>query len=131
MWDTTTVADGRYLVRVQASDKAENVGDRALTGERESDPVEIDNTPPAIATELPTGTPTRLIVRVTDTRSPIQKLEYSIAGGPWLLVYPADGLADSPNERYEITLAAGTDPRQVVLRATDLLQNVVSRPVGQ
>jgi hypothetical protein len=129
VWDTTTVSDGRYVVRVQASDKAENVGERALTGERESDPVEIDNTPPTIATELPAATPTRIVVRVADARSPIQKLEYSISGAAWLMVYPADGLADSPNERYEITLPGGADPTQVVLRATDILQNVVSVPV--
>ena len=131
VWDTTTVADGRYVVRVQASDKSENIGDRALAGERESDPIEIDNTPPVIASEPASGGPPRVTVRVTDARSPIQRLEYSIGGGQWQTVYPADGLADSPTERFELTLPAGTDVRQVVLRATDRLQNVVSSPLGR
>jgi sugar lactone lactonase YvrE len=126
VWDTTTVGDGRYVVRVQASDKGENVGDRALIGERDSAPVEIDNTPPQIVNEPATGTPPRLVVRVTDARSPILKLEYAVDGGPWQTVYPADGLADSLSERFDITLPAGTDTSRVVLRATDRLQNVVS-----
>ena len=42
-----------------------------------------------------------------------------------------DGLADSPDERYEITLPADTDLTRVVLRATDLLQNVGSLTLGR
>jgi sugar lactone lactonase YvrE len=126
VWDTTTVADGRYVVRVQASDKAANVGDRALVGERDSDIVEVDNTPPAIELTLQGTPPTRIAVRVTDSRSPIQKVEYSVSGGPWQLVYPTDGLADSPAEQYEIPIT-GIPSNQVVVRATDTLQNVVAK----
>ena len=129
VWDTTTVADGRYVVRVRASDHPANVGDRALTGERESDVVSIDNTPPALTIER-SGADARLTVHVVDGRSPIQKVEYSVSGGAWQLVYPEDGLADSPDERYEIPLPAGTDISRVVVRATDLLQNVVSHPAA-
>jgi hypothetical protein len=129
VWDTTTVSDGRYVVRVQASDKLENVGDRALTGERESDIVDIDNTPPTLTTEIQTAPQPHVAVRVTDGRSPIEKVEYSIGGGPWQLVYPTDGLADSPDERYQIPIAPGVMASQIVVRATDLLQNVVSRAV--
>ena len=70
----------------------------------------MDNTPPAITTEVTSsGTGARLVVRVVTRRSPIQKLEYSVGGGPWQLVFPADGLADSPEERYEIPLANESD----------------------
>ena len=68
-------------------------------------------------------------MRVRDTQSPILKLEYSLAGGPWQLVYPADGLADSPEERYEIPLANDADAARIMLRATDLLQNVTAAGV--
>jgi hypothetical protein len=128
VWDTTTVADGRYVLRVSASDQPSNVGDRALAGERESDIVNIDNTPPTLTIERASGQPPRLTVHVVDGRSPIQKVEYSIAGGAWRLVYPLDGLADSPDERYEIPLPQNADLTSIVIRATDLLQNVVSQP---
>ncbi len=131
VWDTTTVADGRYQIRVLASDRPSNAGDRALTGDRESDAFEVDNTPPTLAFEtVRTGGAPRLVVRARDARSPIQKVEYSVDGGPWQLVYPVDGLADAPEERYEIPLAADADVRRVVVRATDRLQNVMSQPAA-
>jgi hypothetical protein len=132
VWDTTTVPDGRYLVRVVASDSPGNSDDRALTAERESEPIDVDNTPPQITTEVTRqGNVTRAVVRVRDTQSPIAKLEFALAGAAWQLVYPADGLADSLEERFEFTLPAGTDPATVVVRATDLLQNTSSAAVGR
>ena len=132
VWDTTSVADGRYVIRVRATDSAANSADRVLTGDRESDPFDVDNTPPVVTAEVTrNGATIRLSVRARDTRSPIQKLEYSVAGTPWQVVYPMDGLADSPDERYEITLPADTDLSRVVLRATDLLQNVGSLTLGR
>jgi hypothetical protein len=131
VWDTTAMADGRYVVRVAASDSLSNAADRTLVGTLESEPIVIDNTPPSITTTTATasGTP-RLTIEVRDQQSPIQKVEYSVAGREWQLVYPADGLADSPIERYEIALPAGTPLTEVVIRATDLLQNVTSQPAS-
>ena len=92
----------------------------------------MDNTPPAITTEVTkSATGARLIVRVRDAQNPIQKVEYSVGGGPWQLVFPADGLADSPEERYEIPLANESDATRLVIRATDLLQNVTSQAVSR
>ena len=131
VWDTTSVADGRYIVRLVASDSPSNAVERSLSGERESDPIDVDNTPPQITTDvIRQGTAVRLGVRVHDAQSPIQKLEYSIGGGVWQVVYPADGLADAPDERYEIALPAGTDPARVVVRAADQFQNVTSMAVS-
>ncbi len=129
VWDTSTVADGRYVLRLTASDAPSNSADRALSGDKESDAVDVDNTPPAITVEIvraAEGVHAR--VRVLDAQSPIQKLEYSLAGGPWQVVYPRDGLADSPDERYEIPLSSEADAARLMLRATDLLQNVTSSP---
>jgi hypothetical protein len=130
-WDTTNVADGRYIIRVVASDAPSNSVERALSGERESDPVEVDNTPPTLtATVRRQGNASALAVHVHDARSAIQKLEYSLGGGAWQLVYPVDGLADSPDEDYLIPLAADGDVNRMVLRATDALQNVASQPAA-
>ena len=62
-----------------------------------------------------TGAGSRLIVRVRDAQNPILKVEYSLGGGPWQLVFPADGLADSPEERYEIPLANESDASRIVI----------------
>jgi hypothetical protein len=130
VWDTTTVADGRYLLRVRASDSPTNSAERVLAGERESDPFEIDNTPPQLTIESARqGATIRVTVRVRDTQTPVLKLEYSTAGANWQVAYPIDGLTDSLDERYEITLPADTDLARVVVRATDLLQNVSSAVV--
>ena len=132
VWDTTSAVDGRYIIRVRASDSPSNAADRALVGEREGDPIDVDNTPPVITSEvLRQGASSRLVIRVVDARSPIQKVEFSVAGGPWQIVYPVDGLADAPDERYEIPLSAGADPAQLVIRATDLLQNTAAAPAAR
>jgi sugar lactone lactonase YvrE len=132
VWDTTAVADGRYVVRVRASDSPSNAADHALSGDRESEFIDVDNTPPTLTTELTRqGSNARLLVRVHDARSPILKVEYSVGGGPWQLLYPADGLADSPDETYTIDLANDSDGARVVIRATDVLQNVMSQPASR
>ncbi|MFQ6096502.1 MAG: SpoIVB peptidase S55 domain-containing protein, partial [Armatimonadota bacterium] len=46
-WDTTTVEDGRYAVRITASDELANPG-AAQLAEEVADPVIVDNTPPRI-----------------------------------------------------------------------------------
>ncbi|HUF47230.1 MAG TPA: hypothetical protein VMM93_05380, partial [Vicinamibacterales bacterium] len=107
VWDTTTVPDGRYVVRVEASDALANAAGRALVGQLDSDAITVDNTPPAIsATVTREATGALIVIEVRDALSPIQKVEYSVAGGAWQLLYPVDGLADSPVERYQFRLDA-------------------------
>jgi sugar lactone lactonase YvrE len=129
VWDTSAVTDGRYFLRVRASDAASNAGDRALVGSRESDPIDVDNTPPTLEITPPSGTqPLNVIAR--DARSAITRLEFSVRGGEWQAVYPVDGLADSPEERYAITLPSGVTAADIMVRVTDRLQNVSSRPAA-
>jgi hypothetical protein len=127
VWDTTSVADGHYVVRVSASDAPSNAADRALAGDRESDPIVVDNTPPAITMTVSRQAGIHLLVHVLDAQSPIDRLEYSIGGGAWQLAYPTDGLADSPDERYDILVASDADLGRLVVRATDALQNAVTQ----
>jgi WD40 repeat protein len=47
VWDTTSVPDGTYIVKVGASDAPSNSPGTALVGEMESVTFDIDNTPPA------------------------------------------------------------------------------------
>lgn len=125
-WDTTSVPDGTYSIKIIASDAPSNAPPTALTAERESPTFEIDNTPPAII--LPTGAaataPTARFA-VKDSHSPIQRVEYSTNAGGWRLLYPVDGLLDSADEEFEITRERdAVEP--VVLRATDALGNVAT-----
>ena len=46
--DGATLADGRYIIKIMASDGPDNPAGQALTGERLSEPVDIDNTPPVL-----------------------------------------------------------------------------------
>jgi hypothetical protein len=130
VWDTTSVPDGRYVVRITATDLSVNAPGDALEGARESDGFDVDNTAPVI-TIAPASAQTPAIVRVTvrDAHSGVQRVEFAIGGEKWQVVYPSDGLSDSREEVYEITLPAAADRARLVIRATDVLQNV-STAVG-
>lgn len=124
VWDTTTVPDGRYSLRVSASDAPSNVSGRALVGERESPAFDIDNTSPVIVIDLPRpAAPSRLTFIVRDAQTAIDRVEYAIGGGAYQPLSPVDGVADSREEHYELTLPAGTPLSRVMIRATDSMQN--------
>ena len=127
VWDTTSVPDGRYVVRVSASDLSVNAPGDALEGARESDGFDIDNTAPVI-TVAPANAQTPALVRVTvrDAHSGVQRVEFAIGGEKWQVVYPADGLSDSREEVYDIRIPAAADRARLVIRATDVLQNVAT-----
>jgi hypothetical protein len=130
-WDTSTVPNGRYVIRVTASDAPSNPSTLALTGDKESPPFDVDNTPPTVTASLVARAPLRIRVVVKDDNSIIRKAEYSIDGGRWEEVRPLDGINDSPEETYEITLEAlpAPGPHVVVVRAYDLLGNAATARV--
>jgi hypothetical protein len=124
VWDTTSVADGDYLVRVTASDRPNNPPSAALTGERQTLAFPIDNTPPSIAVRQVSmsGTGTTVAFEVRDAHSVVEHVEFSMDAGPWEEAFPVDGASDSLRERYEIKLE-GTAAGRVVIRATDAMNN--------
>jgi hypothetical protein len=123
-WDTTTVPNGRYIVKVVASDAPSNPPSVALTGEKESIAFEVDNTPPVITVTLAEGR--RVKVAVKDDASVVRRVEYSVDGGRWQEVHPTDGINDSLQEAFDFTVTdlSGAPPHVVVVRASDLLGNV-------
>jgi hypothetical protein len=48
----------------------------------------------------------RLSFDVKDDHSPIQRVEFSEDGQRWRAVFPADGIADSRQEHYELVWTA-------------------------
>ena len=130
-WDTSTVPNGRYVMKVVASDTPGNPESLALSGDKESAPFDVDNTPPVVTVTLMPGSPARVRAVVKDDSSIVRKAEYSTDGGRWQEVHPTDGINDAPEETYEIPMAnlPGAGPHVVVVRATDLLGNVASARV--
>lgn len=136
VWDTTTVPNGTYFVRIVASDGPSNSASTALTGELDSAAFDIDNTAPVFSKVATRADGSRTIVSfdVTDDHSPIQRVEYSLDGAEWRAVFPVDGIADSRAEHYELPIDGRIAPRGVTLRALDSMNNVstsqVDAPAG-
>jgi hypothetical protein len=126
--DGATLADGRYVIKVVASDAPDNPAGQKLTGERLSEPVDIDNTPPVIKTMAPPqilGDGVKVVFSVDDATGKVKRGDASIDGGIWSPVFPDDGIADSGHEVYTVEFpvtAAGE--HTISLRAFDASGNV-------
>jgi len=131
-WDAKTVEDGRYEVRVTASDERSNTTSTKLTGSRISDPVVIDNTGPVvknITTSAPTGNGQYRIfeIEVQDELSAIGKLEYTIdSNADWIATVPDDLVYDTTDEKFTIKIDAKKD----LLQGDHVLTIKVSDAVG-
>jgi hypothetical protein len=128
VWDTTSVPNGRYTVQIVVSDLASNPPDAALTASMESTTFEIDNMPPVVTVTAARRDGNRTVIAfdVRDTDSAVQKAEYSLDGDRWQTIYPRDGIADSRFEQFELVMEGDTAARGVIIRATDLLNNITS-----
>ena len=124
VWDTMSVPDGTYVLKIAATDSANNAPGSALVGELISDAFDVDNGAPAIAVQqvVREGAATRVTFEVTDSFSPVSTVEYSLDTGRWQAAYPVDGVADSRQERFEIRVE-GDAAGRVVIRATDARNN--------
>ena len=131
VWDTTTVPNGTYFVRVIASDRNSNSAATALSGELDSAAFEIDNTPPVFSqpSVRVDGARTIISVDVRDDHSPIQRVEVSADGEQWTPAFPADGIADTRTEHYDIVIDGRIGARGVTLRTLDSMNNVSTTQV--
>jgi WD40 repeat protein len=102
-FDAAQLPDGRYRVKVVASDAPSHNPGEALTGDRVSDEFTVDTTPPVV-----TGLEARMadgkihvVFTATDAISPVSHAECSIDTGRWQYVAPVGQLADALTERFE------------------------------
>jgi len=126
VWDTSSVPNGTYVLKVAASDRKSNPAEGALIGELESGSFDIDNVAPTIQIGAVRRDATRFVVPadIRDADSAISKVEYSLDAQRWQTAFPRDGILDGRLEAFEIRLDADASGRTLVIRATDALGNV-------
>ncbi len=116
-WDTRTVPDGIYRLRLVLSDLWSNPPAEALTAVRELWPIVVDNTPPALSRfEVAAGPGGDATVALTADDGPanLWTFEYQLDNEEWTPFAPDDGLADGPHESAELKLT-GLAPGEHVL----------------
>ncbi|MDB5212567.1 MAG: hypothetical protein JWO86_494 [Myxococcaceae bacterium] len=129
-WDTAALPEGKYRVRVEASDESANPPDQVQKHALESETVLVDNTPPRIDTLEITGR--RLRAHVVDGTSPIARVEMAVDGKlEWRPLGAADGIFDTIDERVDSDVSVLVPPGShiVVVRAFDSAGNAVTRDV--
>jgi hypothetical protein len=132
-WDTTALSDGPYYLKVVATDTGSNPPALALKTERESERFEVDNTPPVVEDIKVAPASGKMIAGQTasftarDATSAIERAQYSLDGGDWVLVAPSTGISDALVERYEFSLPSLTPGEHTLaVRVYDRFENVGS-----
>jgi len=106
-WDGRTVEDGRYELRVTASDERSNTPTTKLTGSRISDPVVVDNTGPLIKKFTIDRKYKSITLRleVSDQLSAIGKLDYTVdSNAEWTGAVPDDLVYDTTDEYFTVVI---------------------------
>jgi hypothetical protein len=129
-WDTSTLPEGRYRVRVTASDELSNPPDRVTRDDAESGIVLVDNTPPRLENLRATGR--RVQGAALDGVGPIQRIDVALAGrDEWVPFYPKDGIFDEAREEFDFdaTVLSPQGPAILAVRVYDDANNFVIQNV--
>ncbi len=122
--DMRTLPDGWYRFRLLASDRGSQPADVALEGERVSLPLLVDNSPPVVEGLAVKDGRVGFVVR--DALSAIAGCRVSVNAGEWRLAAPADGLFDSPAERFSVPLELEPGENTVAVWAADAQGNTAA-----
>jgi hypothetical protein len=126
-WETRGVADGRYELRIVASDELANVPGQGRIGARVSDPIVVDNTAPIIGDikSQARGASAHIQASIVDRTTTVASFEYSVdSSGDWQAVLPSDNIFDGPEEKVDFTISKLTPgTHQITLRAGDAKGN--------
>ncbi len=127
-WDTGSIPDGYYVIKVEVSDEEANPQNRKLYSNVVSQPILVDNHPPRIdKLRYRNG---RVEGQVVDAIGPIARIQASIDAGPWQDIFPLDLLLDSKNEAFEMVLPEGASRSPIVaIRAFDAAGNQANREI--
>jgi hypothetical protein len=125
-WDTTTMPDGPYYLKIVASDLPSNPPSFALSSERPSDRFEIENASPRIENLRAESKPGGAQVTFDGISSSvsIDHARYSVDAGDWQVVFPVGLLSDAPKESYSFLLS-GLPPGEhtVAVQIADRFDN--------
>lgn len=138
-WDTSTMPDGAYYLKIVASDSPSNPPESALSAERESDRFLVDNTPPIVTALTADAAPAaagassateRFRFDAADPGSSIARAQYSLDAGDWIMVLPVGQLSDAPQEHFDFSLAAlAPGEHTLAVRVYDEFENATSAKV--
>ncbi len=131
-WDTHSLSDGRYRLRVTANDAPENPLGEELTAEALSEPFTVDNTPPEVTALEARGEPGAIVVsgRASDAFSILTRLEVATDDVEGRLLSPQDGLADHRQLDFRARIdELEPGEHSVAVRAVDQAGNSALRAV--
>lgn len=109
-WDTTTMPDGAYYLKITASDSPSNPAGQALSAERETDRFVIANTPPRIENfkaraSASEDSAVTVSFDAISSSAAVARAQYSLDAGDWQVIFPTGLLSDSPKECYQFQLS--------------------------
>jgi len=125
--EADTLPDGKYFLKVVASDGPSNPKPITLSAERVSDMFHVDNTPPQIqvASQIVQGRSATVRFRASDAVSALRKAELSLDGKDWEILFSVDGIVDSKAEEFEVkTVALEPGEHTLAIRVYDATGNV-------
>jgi len=126
-FDTLAYPDGTYLLKLTASDSPSNPLGLELRSDKTSPPIVIDNSLPVVKgfTAAKSGASLDVAFTAEDSYSYIEEAKVLVRPGEWRVVFPVDGIADSRNESFKVSLKlpAGAE-NQVTVRVRDSYGNV-------
>lgn len=123
-WDSFTAPSGNYRIRVETTDLPSNPVGESETRELESAAFIVDHDSPTVALEQK---PTAIEAVVKDQHTRLVKAAYSVDGGEWTAVFPADRLFDSREEKLTIPLSR---PGKSLATGTHLIRVRVNDAAG-
>ncbi len=105
-FDTLSLPDGVYLLKIEASDSPSNPSGMEFKAEKVARPLVIDNSTPIIKNFKVNREKNKLVITFTaeDLMSSIQEVKYLIRPNEWKSIFSEDGICDSKEESFRISI---------------------------
>jgi len=126
-FDTLSFPDGMYSLKIAATDLPSNPPGMQLRTEKISRPMFIDNSLPVIKSFKADRDKTKLVVSFSaeDSISSIKEVKYLIRPDEWKTIFPLDGICDSKQESFKITVILPSQfDDMITVKVTDSHGNI-------